>query len=593
VGDADASNEDRAFPAMTSGNVRKACHILRHRFFLEHAEAEGTQFSDAYDMCGPALGEGSFGCVRRARLRVDSSWAEDSESKPRGGPVRAIKSIRKRGQTGSRLAQREIAILRRLDHPHICRLFETFETCLHVYLVLEYLDGTELYYFIQDGGLEESFASRIARQVLSALRYCHSRHVVHRDLKPENIMVERPHPSPSPGLDATSNLAAVTEVKLIDFGLATLLRGQTARCSSRSLVGTYEYCAPEVRHGGRAAPAGDLWSLGMVVHALLIGGLPSEPVRDGRLLLDTGDAPYRLLSALAKDILHGLLHVDPRRRLSASEASREAWVNHCVDNLTVSGKAMTAAAATMAAFVAFHQSAMIRRAILTALAQHATTWQLAMLKDQFLAINRNGDGKITREELTNWVMNNLLALGSVSRFAGDAYGAAHEWVDCVFDSVDTDGSRYIEYTEFCAAALPDTVLQSEEALRAAFRVFDADNSGKIKVGDFCHVLSFAPADVPLLSLDSALDCGGALDFEDFKIFTLHSTHQELGNENATISGESWSDKSPTDLTVTTTASADCDFGSLVSVASWASPCSLANVADASPSIANPFKLEFA
>jgi len=205
---------DSSFSGMSnfSGTTPKQSHagtpsVQRTRFFIAHNSS--TRLEDSYDISPTPLGEGGFGSVWKARLRgVDDV-------------VRAVKAVPKSNLKVEELVKQEVLILRALDHPHICRLFETFESKRIVYLVMEHVDGQELFEYINGvataakAGVvgDGNFARSVGRQVFSALRYCHDRSVVHRDLKPENIMVKHP----APGRQAWE-----VEVKLIDFGLATL-----------------------------------------------------------------------------------------------------------------------------------------------------------------------------------------------------------------------------------------------------------------------------------------------------------------------------------------------------------------------------------
>ena len=94
---------------------------------------------------------------------------------------------------------REILILRKISHPNVIKLFEVYENCLYVRLVLEYLEGGELLHHLKSKGLYcEKDAAEAIKCLLEALHYCHSHNIIHRDLKPENlILVYTSTPSPS------------------------------------------------------------------------------------------------------------------------------------------------------------------------------------------------------------------------------------------------------------------------------------------------------------------------------------------------------------------------------------------------------------
>mmetsp|Transcript_10096 Transcript_10096/g.18066 ORF Transcript_10096/g.18066 Transcript_10096/m.18066 type:complete len:243 (+) Transcript_10096:2-730(+) len=163
----------------------------------------------------------------------------------------------------------------------------------------------------------------------------------------------------------------------------------------------------------------------------------------------------------------------------------------------------------MTSLVSFHRSTMLRRAVLTALAMQMAGEQMNDLKQRFLEADNNGDGKLSREELAN----SIASSGDASETLSTDVAA---WVESVFDSLDTDGSDSIEYTEWLAAALKEGALRCEEAIRAAFRVFDTDQSGKISVLEFSRVLQETPAEIGKLLPDYDLNRDGEIDIDEFR-----------------------------------------------------------------------------
>jgi len=310
--------------------------MCQARFFLKHQCADDVKHSDfsgidnrnlhrTFEVEAKPLASGGFGTVSRARLRTDN------------GVQRAVKAIPKKHRSTRRMVQNEVSILRTLDHPCICRLFEWFEEDSCFYLVMEYVDGQDLSDHIHQAKLlTEKFGVCVMRQVFEALHYCHGRNVVHRDLKPENIMLrKRARKRAGAAVDEV-------EVKLIDFGLAAccytskLPAGQ--RPAAGFKVGTRSYAAPEVLLGNSEVdPASDMWSAGMVLHALLLGCLPEEdkPANDE----ETGlwlqhNHQYANLSASAHELIVALLQTDPQRRPTAGEAAAYDWLAEEVQCIT-------------------------------------------------------------------------------------------------------------------------------------------------------------------------------------------------------------------------------------------------------------------
>ncbi|CAL8263925.1 unnamed protein product [Arctogadus glacialis] len=148
--------------------------------------------------------------------------------------------------------EREIAILKLIEHPHVLKLHDVYENNRYLYLVLEHVSGGELFdYLVKKGRLTPKEARRFFRQIISALDFCHNHSICHRDLKPENLL-----------LDEKNN------IRIADFGMASLQVGDRLLETS---CGSPHYACPEVIRGekydGRRA---DVWSCGVILFALLV-----------------------------------------------------------------------------------------------------------------------------------------------------------------------------------------------------------------------------------------------------------------------------------------------------------------------------------
>jgi serine/threonine-protein kinase HSL1, negative regulator of Swe1 kinase len=208
--------------------------------------------------------------------------------------------------------EREVVIMRLLNHPNIVRIYDVWENSNEIYLIMENVDGGELFqYLSQHGALPEDEAVYIFRQLVEALAYCHRLSIFHRDLKPENILLDK----------------KTSTVKLIDFGMAAY---QPTGDKLKTPCGSPHYAAPELLQGqpydGSKA---DVWSLGVVLYLMLVGDLPfnfgpedEEHLRLHKLykiiLANNPKIPGNL-SRDAQALLRQLFEPDPKRRLNIFE----------------------------------------------------------------------------------------------------------------------------------------------------------------------------------------------------------------------------------------------------------------------------------
>ncbi|OOF96984.1 hypothetical protein ASPCADRAFT_165310 [Aspergillus carbonarius ITEM 5010] len=193
---------------------------------------------------GRLIGKGSFGKVYLASHKLTNG----------------SKVVLKSSSKEDRNLAREIHHHRQFLHPHIARLYEVIVTEKLVWLVLEYCpEGDELYnYLLRHGPLSIDKVKRIFTQLVGAVAYVHSKSCVHRDLKLENIL-----------LDKHEN------VKLCDFGFTREYEGKASYL--QTFCGTVCYSAPEMLKGEKyAGEKVDVWSLGIILYALLAGELPFD-----------------------------------------------------------------------------------------------------------------------------------------------------------------------------------------------------------------------------------------------------------------------------------------------------------------------------
>jgi len=214
---------------------------------------------------------------------------------------------------------KEAELLKSLNNRHIVQIVNFFALKnMKVTFVMEYLEGGELgEYLKKKGQLEEEEACEIFKQLVNAVYFCHLNNIIHRDLKLENILFE----------STNSNI-----IKVVDFGIAGFY---SAVKGGESSAGSLRYMAPEVLTGANKAanPAIDIWSMGIILYALLHGTLPFtgstrkeifDKIVEGRY--EIAPEVKKKLSPECLDVLSKMLLVDYKKRISTFDLSSHPWV---------------------------------------------------------------------------------------------------------------------------------------------------------------------------------------------------------------------------------------------------------------------------
>ncbi|XP_067153033.1 ribosomal protein S6 kinase alpha-5 isoform X6 [Apteryx mantelli] len=262
------------------------------------------------DLKEKPLGEGSFSICRKCLHKKTSQEY-------------AVKIISKRMEANT---QREITALKLCEgHPNVVKLHEVYHDQLHTFLVMELLKGGELLERIQKKKhFSETEASHIMRRLVSAVSHMHDVGVVHRDLKPENLLFT----------DETDN----SEIKIIDFGFARLKPPDNQPLKTPCF--TLHYAAPELLNHNGYDESCDLWSLGVILYTMLSGQVPFQSqdksltctsaleimkkIKKGEFSFE-GEA-WKNVSQEAKELIQGLLTVDPNKRIKMSGLRYNEWL---------------------------------------------------------------------------------------------------------------------------------------------------------------------------------------------------------------------------------------------------------------------------
>eukprot|EP00903_Cladosiphon_okamuranus_P014546 g13493.t1 len=316
-----------AIRALGAGNASQArkSQPAQHQQQQKQQQSQGTSeaFAGAADV-QPTLGSESKGFLSMYRLEdlvheegtSSSIWsATVKRPGPEKGLVVAVKILDK---TTLPLEEKEelldmVPIWRSLEHPNVIHVYDFFEDDPKYYfLVMEHMRGGDLF---DHGFLNEKEARHIFRMVLDAVAYCHDRGIVHRQVTPENMLMTSEHE------DAL--------VKLTNFGFAcSILNGLAS--TQRGVPG---YVAPEILRGEAYGTEVDMWSMGVTLYSCLGGYPPFHDANQLMLFQKIMEGKFEFhkeywgsVSDEAKDLVSKLMTLDPKKRITASEAMKHPWM---------------------------------------------------------------------------------------------------------------------------------------------------------------------------------------------------------------------------------------------------------------------------
>lgn len=274
-------------------------------------------FTECYHLQSSVLGKGSFSTVYEGRCIKSKNKC-------------AVKCIDKKDLNQDEILaiMDEVSILQALcksqQHPNIVSLYDFFEEPSSYYLVMESMNGGELFdKIVAKQFYNEREARDVCKIILNAVEYIHSNGIVHRDLKPDNLL-----------LVSRENDALV---KLGDFGFAKRCNdsGNDGLGTLKTQCGTPAYVAPEVIQKVPYGSKCDMWSIGVILYVLLGGYEPFCESDKGRMemyqKIMAGDFEFHSdcwghVSKEAKELISSLLEVNPRKRLSANDALCSDWI---------------------------------------------------------------------------------------------------------------------------------------------------------------------------------------------------------------------------------------------------------------------------
>lgn len=484
------------------------------------------------------IGSGSFGTVYKV-LKKDTN------------KIRAMKcielknyscdlmspNISKRAKTLLCNYLNEIKLVKNIDHPNICKIYEIFEYENKINIIYEICNGGELFDYIKKNYIvSENTAVYIMKQIFSAVNYYQSLGIVHRDLKPENILIENKE-------DAVKGKI---NCKLIDFGLAFL---NSVECESNTynnnskkykeknsniklnIKGSLSYLAPEC-FDNEYSYKSDIWAAGVIFYFLVQGRLPfvantSEDLIDK---IKSGKFTYKIkISKEAEDLINKCLTADKKKRISSvdkilqhdlfkstnrtllddysyrtienkstNEYPVETILKRVKKNINIEKKLQKLVIAFIVKFIEDDP-------------------ETIKLKELFSYIDNNGDGRITTKELSDYFYKSYSSNNNLN-ISKDNFDKE---MMLVLNHMDSDNSGTIEREEFLRACCDLETVLTDINITRVYNTFDRDKDGRISSSDIAIIfkgnsdVDFKDCEDMMKEVD--LNNDGILSLSEFKV----------------------------------------------------------------------------
>eukprot|EP00927_Polykrikos_kofoidii_P078043 TRINITY_DN74922_c0_g1_i1.p1 TRINITY_DN74922_c0_g1~~TRINITY_DN74922_c0_g1_i1.p1 ORF type:complete len:998 (+),score=197.89 TRINITY_DN74922_c0_g1_i1:62-2995(+) len=359
----------------------------------------------------------------------------------------------------------EIGILRKLNHPNVLQLHETFEDETHIFMVFELCCGGDLFdRLLAVGALDEPVAMRYCFQIGSAIQHLHGHMVCHRDIQPEHFLVVHQGP------------VETNSLKLGDFTMSKEFGSQPLLTKVCSL----QYVAPEVLvstegYGERV----DMWSFGVVLYVMLSGLLPFDLGEDLLSLKAVKSGSYtfepvekwREVSKESQQFIEALLVLDPAQRLDANAAMEHPAVVKAKE-LGADTSEIRREAVARSEVRKTGDTSMTMRRCFTLLAEKITNEQFQEMRDLFRKLDPTGSGMVEFGELRTHIQNMV-----------DDMETASELKEAILNVVGK-----VNYTMYLATMTDWRRNIRREAARAIFSMFDIDKNGNISMYEIAQAL---------------------------------------------------------------------------------------------------------
>ena len=426
------------------------------------------------------LGSGTYGTVKKVCLKKNELTIRALKIIPKENFVEGIDNVK---------LIDEIAILKKLDHPNIMKIYECFVDKDNFYIISDFCDqGDLLGKLIKLGKMNEIVVKFLMGQILNAVAYLHSKKVLHGDIKLENILLytasnNKGRRFTSINMDINHLLElqkeinrakSVTirsrnyvndmlnyEVKLIDFGCSKYFINKKKHQKLSGVIGTTLYCSPEVVDDLYDEKS-DEWSCGVLMYILLCGEPPFKGKTEEEVFQKIKKCEYSFkpkefeeVSDNCKDLIRKLLEPKKRKRIKASDALRHPFFTEFFNP----NKAMTANKDLniLKKLINFEKpKSKFHETILAFICKNFINIdEEKKLRAIFRYLDKDEKNSISKEDLKRCLNEININL-------------PNEEFDKIFKLLDANQTDYIEYQEFLRAACDKNILLSKDNLKNTF-----------------------------------------------------------------------------------------------------------------------------
>jgi len=363
---------------------------------------------------------------------------------------------------------------------------------------MEYCGGGELFdRIVEKKVYREKEAQEILLQITQGIKYLHDNKIAHCDLKPDNLLF----------LTKDED----SKIKIIDFGMS---RYSKHREYFTKFCGTSFYIAPEV-HTGKYSYYCDIWSLGVIMFILLFGFPPFHGPNDVAIHAATkkgftpkvmpGYGPWfpesKPISDAAKDLLGKMLDSDHAKRITAAEVLEHEW-------MTGSKASEEPLSHVMTELKSFQSSSKFKAALLVSMGDELSHDEVEELGKSFKAIDKNGDGMLTIDELKEAMASGIKGLGEKeSKAAGD--------LAKMLMLADLNGDGVLSYEELMAASVHRKLVAKEERLWVQFCKLDKNGDGHVSAAEIVEALGKDGSAAAEMIKEVDKNGDGYVDYDEF------------------------------------------------------------------------------